>query len=345
MDFLPRGSLGVSPSGLGRAVATRLLLGAKMPCRSQILRAVGSGIGCVAVAIVVSGCGLHRAKPADATAAPVALTPSPDSLERFIAQVRKLSMEARPDKPPAATIEGSDPRLLAALAAVALSPSIEGLQDVAHEYARIGVNDRAYEYLTRSLARDRRNAAGYDALARLWRDSGFPERGLADAHRAVYYAPASPIAHNTLGTILQLVGAQDAARREFERARQLDPTAVYALSNLCYAWLLDGHGAEAEVACDKALQVNPHFAPARNNLALTYAMAGRDGAARRAFEYAGDAAQAQYNMGLLHLARHEYREALDSFKQVVELRPDLRLAAARVRQAEQAIVGAEEEEE
>jgi len=295
---------------------------------------------------------MHHAKPADATAkptdeaaTPLALTPAPDALERFIKQIRKLSAEARPDRPAAATIEGTDPRLVAALAAATLSPSAEHLRDVASEYARIGVNDRAYDYLTRSIARDKRGAAGYDARARLWRDSGFPDRGLPDAYRAVYYAPASPIAHNTLGTILQVVGAYDAARLEFERALQLDPTAVYALSNVCYAWLLDGRGTEAEIACDKALQVNPRFTPARNNLALTYAMAGNDGAARRTFANAGDAAEAQYNTGLLHLARHEYRAAIDSFKRVLELRPDLHLAAARLRQTEEALDVAEEEEE
>lgn len=288
---------------------------------------------------------MHHRKAEDAATRPAALTPDPDALAHFIAQVRKLSMEARPGKPPAATIEGSDSRLIAALAAAAVSPSIERLQDVAGEYARIGVNDRAYEYLMQSLARDRHRAATYDALARLWRDSGFPERGLADAHRAVYFAPSSPIAHNTLGTILQRVGARAAARLEFQRALQLDPAAVYALSNLCYAWLLDGRGADAEIACDKALQVNPRFAPARNNLALVYAMSGDAGSANRAFEHASDPAEAQYNIGLLHLARHEYQEAIRSFTRVIELRPDLRLAAARVRQAEQAIARAEEEEE
>ena len=330
-----------------------------MSCNSQILRAIGGAVGCLTMALVVSGCGIHSGKPADAAArpadtatkpadeaaAPLALTPPADALERFIKQVRKLSMEARPDRPASPTIEGSDPRLVAALAVAAVSPTPAHLQEVASEYARIGVNDRAYDYLTRSLALDKRNAGGYDARARLWRDSGFPDRGLSDAHRAVYYAPASPIAHNTLGTILQLVGAYDAARFEFERALQLDPTAVYALSNLCYAWVLHGRGTEAEVACDKALQVNPQFTPARNNLALAYAMAGNDRAARHAFENADDAAQAQYNTGLLHLARHEYSAAIDSFKRVIELRPDLHLAAARVRQAEQAIDVAEEEEE
>jgi len=95
-----------------------------------------------------------------------------------------------------------------------LAPSPETLRAAANEYALAGVNDRAFEYLNRSIALAPRDAAGYDALARLWRDSGFPQLGLGDAYRAVYYAPASAIAHNTLGTLLQALGHRDAARRE-----------------------------------------------------------------------------------------------------------------------------------
>ena len=320
-------------------------------------------LGCALLAVAVCGCGMHQKaavdEPApatknaatspteavDASVPSATLRPAPpQSLERFIAQVRKLSMEARPNRPLPLTIEGSDAKLAAALTAAAVMPSPERFRDVAGEYARIGVNDRAYEYLMMAVSRDPRNAAGYDALARVWRDSGFPQRGLGDAHRAVHFAPSSPIAHNTLGTILQALGWHDAAKAEFERALQLDPSAVYALSNLCYASLVDGRNQDAQAACEKALDVDPRFEPARNNLALTYAAAGNMSAAQRTFAAGDDPALAQYNMGLVHLARHEYREALVSFKTVLTLRPDLRVAAARVRQVERMVLTEEEEE-
>lgn len=269
--------------------------------------------------------------------------PSPEALETFITKVRKLSMEARPQKPAAATIEGNDPRLAAALAAAMMTPSPERLRLVASEYERIGVNDRAYEYLTKAVTRDPHDAASYDALARLWRNSGFPQRGLGDAYRAIHYAPSSPIVHNTLGTLLQGLGMRGAARLEYERALRLDPTAVYALTNLCYSWMVDGRSQQAAVACDRALQLNPAYAPARNNLALAYAVGGDVAAAQSAFERIDDPAVAIYNIGLMHLARHEYPDALEAFARATKLDPTMRVASARMRQVQQAVENGEEE--
>ena len=299
-------------------------------------------LACAFLSLLASACGMHERATA-ATPAPSSeagnwvgsTMPAPDAMERFISTVRKLSMETRPDRPAAATIEGSDARLASALAAAVAQPSPERLRDVAAEYARMGVNDRAFDYVVKSMAHEPRSAAGFDALARLWRDSGFPEHGLGDAYRAVYHAPSSPVTHNTLGTLLQAVGAREASRREYDRAVHLDPSAAYALTNLCYSWLMDGHDQEAEAACLRALQVNPNYAPARNNLAIAYGIGGNLEAARNAFDRADDSASAFYNIGLLYLARHEYQDALDAFTRATELRPVLGAASIRVRQARQ----------
>lgn len=274
---------------------------------------------------------------APATKREPAKRPPADSLEVFMRKVRALSAEARPGRVPATTLEGTRPRLAAAAAAATLAPSPETLRAAAAEYALAGVNDRAFEYLNRSIALAPRDAAGYDALARLWRDSGFPQLGLGDAYRAVHYAPASAIAHNTLGTMLQTLGHRDAARREYERALGLEPTAVYALNNLCYGWVLAGEGRHAVRACEKALSVDPDFAPARHNLALAFAVAGNVSAALRTFDASSDRAEAHYNIGIVHLARREYRDAIKAFEAVQALRPGMRLATARLRQSQAAI--------
>ncbi len=314
---------------------------------------------CVALSLSVAGCGTHRvansapqtapapaaapsAESAGQVAAPAtkrepAKRPPADSLEVFMRKVRALSAEARPERVPTTTLESTRPRLAAAAAAATFAPSPETLRAAAAEYALAGVNDRAFEYLHRSIRLAPRDAAGYDALARLWRDSGFPQLGLGDAYRAVYYAPASAIAHNTLGTMLQALGHRDAARREYERALGLESTAVYALNNLCYGWVLAGEGRHAVGACEKALAVDPDFAPARHNLALAFAVAGNISATRRTFDANSDRAEALYNIGIVHLARREYRDAIKAFEAVQALRPDMRLATARLRQSQAAI--------
>ncbi len=150
------------------------------------------------------------------------------------------------------TLESSSPVLARALAALAASPTSDHYLDVAAAYAQAGVTDRAYDNLTEGLQHDRTNVALHDALARVWREWGFPERALSSAHTAVYYGPRSPEARNTLGTVLWDLGQRDQARRAFATAVALDLQAWYAWRNLCTATLALGPTAEAITVCRRA---------------------------------------------------------------------------------------------
>jgi tetratricopeptide (TPR) repeat protein len=146
------------------------------------------------------------------------------------------------------TVEASDPALARALTAVALLPSPAAHRAVAREYRRLRIDDVAFDHLKAATRLDPTDAGAYDELARIWRDWGFPHLGLPDSTRAVYYAPRSAAAHNTYGTLLAATGQPDAARREFEAALALDPTAVFAVENLCRLDRLSGT-ARAEDRC------------------------------------------------------------------------------------------------
>ena len=100
-----------------------------------------------------------------------------------------------------------------------------------------------------ALLLEPKDAVSFDGLARVWRDWGLPNLGLGDAHRAIYYAPSSPTVYNTLGTLLQQLGQTAAAQSAFEAALRRDPEAPFALNNLCYAKLMQGHSAQAVDAC------------------------------------------------------------------------------------------------
>ena len=207
------------------------------------------------------------------------------------------------------------------------------MRAVAAEYRRLNIVDRAHVYLSRALALNPGDPVTYDAMARLWRDAGFPHLGLADAHRAVYFAPDSPEARNTLGTVLQALGHRALARKEYERALALNPFAAYALNNLCYSSLLDGAAADAVVLCNRALDSAPDLTAARNNLALAYESQGDHAAAQREFAASGDRAGALYNAGIVHLAQREYRSAVVAFQQAHALKPTLTHALTRAKQA------------
>ena len=280
---------------------------------------------CLAAAALAGGCAAHR---------PAAAPDRPSAVETFIEKVRHESMAARPPRAnAAATLEQRDSELGAARALVALEATPAHYRRVAVAYARLGVYDAAYNSFAAAIRLDRRDAAAYDGLARVWRDWGFPHLGLSDAYHATFFAPGSATAHNTLGTLLLNMGQPAGARAEFERALALEPGAAYALNNLCYALLLEGKRAPAIEACRRALQVEPGMPAAHNNLALAYAAAGDVAAARSEFALAGDAATVHYNLGVALMATQQYDAAAAAFDAADALRPYPPRARERARQA------------
>jgi len=190
-----------------------------------------------------------------------------------IPQASRASRRAATDVRPASssdvlpTIEGRDPALSAALTRLSLAPTPDAHRAVAECYRELGIIDMAHDHFLIALQFDRTDASAYEGLARNWRDWGFPHLGLGDASRAVYYAPASASAHNTLGTLLTAIGHLREARRAYERAVQLEPRAAYALNNLCYLSYLEGDVSRASGECRAALEVDPELIAARDTLA------------------------------------------------------------------------------
>ena len=150
------------------------------------------------------------------------------------------------------TLEASSPALQRALLALSLQPSTQRYLEVAVAYREAGVRDKAFDYLSEGVRRDPTDAALHDALARAWRDWGLPERGLTAAHRAVYYAPQSAEARNTLGTVLWSLGQRTEARQAFQQAADLNPLAWYAWRNLCEAAMSEGRTKDATTLCRRA---------------------------------------------------------------------------------------------
>lgn len=76
-----------------------------------------------------------------------------------------------------------------------------------------------------------------------WRDRDAPKAGEI-FRRATQAKPNDPLAHQWYGNILADNGETDAAFREFDAARQLNPGAPYLLAD--YAWALWSAGRERE---------------------------------------------------------------------------------------------------
>lgn len=280
---------------------------------------------CVLSAVALTGCAARHIRASGESTVP---------LEAFIEKVRQLSQEARPARHGAIpTIERTDPALAAALVLVGAAPTAENHRRVAEEYFRLGVADAAYDHFAQALQMDPRDAAASNGLARIWRDWGFPQRGLGPAYRAISAAPDAPEPRNTLGTLLLALGQPTAARTVFERVLELAPGAAYALNNLCYTAVIEGDAERAIARCHEALQADPKLKAARNNLALGYAASGDFEAASREFLAAGDPVSERYNMGVALFAMRRYDEAAAAFDAAAELRPSLTLARERAKQA------------
>jgi tetratricopeptide (TPR) repeat protein len=253
------------------------------------------------------------------------------SFETYVARVRSLGVRAQPVQAFTSSIESSDRILSAALLALSVHPGSAEHRRVAERYRALKILDAAYDHFTRARQRDPTDALSYDGLARIWRDWGFPHLGLADASRAVQYAPSWPEVHNTLGTILTAMGRGHEARGAFERALSLDQDAAYVLNNLCYLSLLEGRLTRAVEECRRALAADPSLTSARNNLALAYAADRRDDLALREFSATADRATASYNLGIALLGNGQYALAAEAFEAASRHRPGWSAAQARAK--------------
>jgi Flp pilus assembly protein TadD len=306
--------------------------------------------------LVSAGCAGHRA-PSVAPAPTASQVPSagaaPDpveitdrTLEAALARTRLLSAAARPivKTNQATSIETRYPALAEALATVEANSTAENNRIAGEAYRQAGVLDRAQQYFSEAVRLDPTDAAAYDGLARVWRDWGYPNLGLGDAYRAVYHAPKSPEAYNTLGTLLQALGLRAPARQAYDRALALDSSAGYAFNNLCYLSFLERNRTAASSECQAALQLMPDSTVARNNLGLVYASLGELQSARREFTSETHADRAPYNVGVVQFAAGNYAAAARSFEAAYEANPALRVAQRLARQARQ-LAGRQESSE
>ena len=221
---------------------------------------------CLVAAAITGGCAargpqslserfVHRASTSEVNAPARSDRATPESIAQrealaaAIARMRQASAALPARTTGAQTLEDQDPELAAARAELALAPSARHHHRVAQAYARLRVFDAAYDHFSAALQLDKKDAFSYDGRARVWREWGFASFGLSDAYHAIYYAPASPVPQNTLGTLFLKMGLRGEARGAFQRALTLDPKADYALDNLCRLSRARGDAVPSLEAC------------------------------------------------------------------------------------------------
>lgn len=304
----------------------------RFPAVLVAVTALVAGSACAARQPSMAGRFVKPGEPTASSDAEAGQGPAAD-LGDFVRRLRAVQANARTNVTLGTTIESSDPVLASALLKVSMAPTAENHRLVAEAYRNAGISDFAYRHLRRALQVNSCDSAALEGLSRLWRDWNMPDLALADAHRAVYCAPASSSARNTLGTVLLSVGHVEKARRAFEWALRLDAKAAFAHNNICYAALQEGDGAAAQQACERALELEPGLTAAQTNLALAYALQGRVDEAEGRLQARADTATGFYNVGMLRMSLQQYQGAAEAFELAVAARPSLGEAARRAVQA------------
>jgi tetratricopeptide (TPR) repeat protein len=138
--------------------------------------------------------------------------------------------------------------------------------------------------------------------------------------------PASWMAHNNLGNVLQRLGRFDDAVAQYKESLRLKPDFADAYNNLGDALQTQGRLAEAATAYQAALGLDPALAGAHYNLGNTLRDLGRLDEAVLQFNAAimqePGLAEAHCNLGVALDALGRRNEAVAEFKDAVKLRPD-----------------------
>jgi TolB-like protein/DNA-binding winged helix-turn-helix (wHTH) protein/Flp pilus assembly protein TadD len=189
--------------------------------------------------------------------------------------------------------------------------------------------EKAEKYFGRAVEKDPQYAAAYAGLAESFGLS-LPERKAA-AMKAVELDPTSGEAHTALAGV-RLYGELDLPRAEAElkRAIQLDPN--YATAHHWYAGVLEARGdlQQAIAELRQAERLDPLSLIIKGALADTLSFAGQNDAAvtelQKAFAMDPHFPKAHLTLGIIHLRRAMYPEAIREFQTSLEhggVRPEL----------------------
>jgi len=159
------------------------------------------------------------------------------------------------------------------------------------------------------------------------------QRNPADAvgyYQAALAIRPSVVVCDNLAYALRASGKLDEAIACCERAIRMDPSYAPAHNNLGLALKAQGKLGLAIGCFRRALELNPEFAPAHTNLAIALKKQGDVAGAMKHYEIsarlAPEAFEPHYNLGLLLKREGRLEEAIDRFQEVIRIKPELAVA-------------------
>jgi tetratricopeptide (TPR) repeat protein len=146
--------------------------------------------------------------------------------------------------------------------------------------------------------------------------------------------PNSYLVQYNLGCALLPAGHGDEAMVHFQKALEICPGFSDAHNNLGNILLQKGHVDEAIAHFQKALEIRPAFADALSNLGGALFQKGQtEGAVaqfQKALDIAPNDALTRYNLGSALLKSGRADEAINQFQSVLEIRPEFAEACSKL---------------
>jgi Tfp pilus assembly protein PilF len=142
---------------------------------------------------------------------------------------------------------------------------------------------------------------------------------------AIAEDPKNPLLLYNLALALDRQGDQHGEREALRQAIELDPGFAAAHNQIGYLILQAGQTGEAEKEFKKAISLDSHYAEAQNNLGTLYGQGGNDAAAEQLFREAikSDPAytQALVNLGATLASESNFAEADAALQEALRIEP------------------------
>lgn len=202
----------------------------------------------------------------------------------------------------------------------------------ARKHHQAGRVKEAYALYREVIAADAGNLEAIYHYGNLVRQTGNIDAARAIFREALTMAPDEPLFHATLGEIERDLGRSEKAIKCFKKALRLNDRDYVSFTNLGVCYQNNGALADAREALGRAVEIEPDFSPAVNNLAIVLHRMGQErddpgligeaiAAFRRAIEIEPRNANALANLAVALQKQRQFDEAAKACIKALELEP------------------------
>jgi tetratricopeptide (TPR) repeat protein len=207
--------------------------------------------------------------------------------------------------------------------AVQINPDYaEAHSNLGSIYLQQGNIDKAIYHSQTALRLDPQLAEAYNSLGIGLMHQGKIDAAISQFQKAVQLKPDFTLAENNLNRALAI---QNEIAKEISRLQQLlkdDPKNVELHFQLGNLYFQNGDLNQAKQQYEKALQLNPKFVPALNNLALVSAADKAYDSALKTFlevlNYYPDDAQTHYNVACMYSRLNQLDKSIEWLKKAID---------------------------